>query len=76
MPKLTIYIDEPTERRLKRAAKTDHLSPSKWVREKLAKSLRTTWPDGYFDLFGSLAGEQFERPKQGDCRDDAPRGSL
>lgn len=64
MPKLTIYIDEPTQRRLKRAARTERLSPSKWVRERLIKSLRTTWPEGYFDLFGSLAGEQFERQRE------------
>jgi hypothetical protein len=76
MPKLTIYVDEDTQRRLKQAAKRESLSASKWVRLRLARVLKSAWPQGYFELFGSLANEKFERSRQGDLGNDAARESL
>jgi len=76
MPKLSIYVDETTRRRVERAARRECLSASKWVRSKLVRALENNWPKGYFDLFGRLAGERFERPKQGKSTNDTPRKSL
>ena len=62
MPQLSLYFDEVTLRRVERAAKLSKVSVSKWVRTRLLRSLDDEWPDGYFDLFGSIQDHTFDRP--------------
>ena len=76
MAQLTVYIDEDTLKRIEKAAKAENCSVSKWVRDRLVRDLKTTWPKGYFELFGSLAGERLERPEQPRLENDVPRQSL
>lgn len=37
--------------------------PSRWVTQKLAQALEE-WPEGYFQVLGSLADSDLERPAQ------------
>ncbi len=76
MPQVSIYVDEDLLKKIERAAKKEHASISKWVQEKLRRALEDTWPKGYFELFGSLADTDFERPPQPSLADDAPREQL
>ncbi len=64
MPQLSLYIDEKTLKNVEKAAKTEHVSISKWVCGKLKKSFNEDWPENYFNLFGSISDDSFSRPKQ------------
>ncbi len=76
MAQLTVYVDETTFKRIEMAAKHDHESISKWVKKRLAHAFLSTWPDRYFELFGSLAEESLERPRQGKFSHDVRREKL
>lgn len=54
MPQISLYIDEPTLRRIEVAAETEKLSLSKYVSTKLRKSLEDEWPECYDELFGAV----------------------
>ncbi len=76
MAQLTVYMDEDTLRKIESAAHRSHESISRWVKKHLMMTLENKWPEHYFDLFGSLAKEKFERPAQGRFSDDALREKL
>ena len=76
MAQLTVYIDEVTLKRIELAAKRDHESVSKWVKRCLMSVFQNTWPKNYFELFGSLANDPFERPSQASFEKDARRQML
>ena len=71
MPQLNLYVNDEFLNRIRAAARMANMSISKWVRTKLLGVMVETWPDGYFDVFGSLAGEDLARPLQGNLADDA-----
>jgi hypothetical protein len=72
MPQISLYIDEITLQTLEKREKQDKTSVSKWVGERIKKSMRDEYPPGFFDLFGSLKNVEFERPPQGKFVDDCP----
>ena len=74
MAQLTVYIDEATRRRIEVAARRAEVSVSQWVKQRLANALETEWPDGFFDLLGSLRDVKVERPDQPDLDDDVVAG--
>jgi len=76
MAQLTVYIDDETFEKVERSARMAHISISRWVREKLSEIVATEWPDGFFDLFGSLAEGDLDRPAQPSVNTDLPRESL
>jgi hypothetical protein len=76
MSQVNLYLDEPTLRRIRDAAKGEGISLSRWVRKRLAMELHPMWPKGYFTLFGALAKESFERPRQGRFSDDVRRAGV
>lgn len=75
MAQVTIYLDDETLKRVERAAKKTGTSISAWVKGRLVTSLDDDWPAGYFDLLGSLADSDLERPKPSPAR-DVPRRRL
>jgi hypothetical protein len=62
MPQLSLYIDEPTLKKIESLAKIEKKSISKWVRSKLNNVIEKTWPEDYFSLFGSVSEDQLQRP--------------
>ena len=76
MAQLTIYLDEASLTKINKAAKREHCSVSKWVRDQLEQSLKGAWPKGYEKVLGSLSDTDFERPAQGSSRYDSRRESL
>ena len=74
MPQVSLYIDEETLSRISVAAKTEHLSLSKYVSSKLKHSLDDQWPDHYDDLFGAITDETFAVSPP--TTSDIPRESL
>lgn len=53
MGQVTIYLDGKTERRMKEAAKSSHLSVSKWVARVIEEEISTEWPQDIVKLEGS-----------------------
>jgi hypothetical protein len=76
MPHLNIYVDEETRKKFRAAARRNKSSLSKWVRKTLTRALDNSWPEGYFDVLGSLKGSDLRRPPQGRFEDDARRRPL
>ena len=76
MAQMTVYIDQATRQRIEVAARHAGTSVSQWVKKRLSRALETEWPDGYFELLGSLGGVDFERPPAPRPEDDATRESI
>lgn len=54
MAHLTIYLTDDAERRVRKAAKAAKVSVSKWVADRVAKSVETDWPQEFLALAGSF----------------------
>lgn len=76
MAQLTVYIDDKTLKQITSQAKIENSSISKWVKKRLTGSLKSSWPEGYFEVFGSLADVQLDRPEQPLLSRDTKRFSL
>lgn len=76
MPQLTVYIDEKTLGKIETAAQVERSSISKWVKKRLEMALHSSWPEGYFSLFGSLKDAKLERPRQHLFSRDSKREPL
>ena len=76
MSQMTIYLDEPSMKAIKRSAKREHVSVSHWARRRLCEAVRETWPDNYFSTFGALGDRDLARPPQNDLPKDANRLEL
>jgi hypothetical protein len=77
MPQLTIYLDKAAQVVIEAAAKRDGSSLSKWARKRLVDAASPAgWPEGYFDLFGSVTDETFSEPEELDSADDSGRDTL
>jgi hypothetical protein len=78
MGQMTIYLDEETERLVKRHVKASGESASRWVAEAVRKRARSEWPADVLALFGSWKDEDF--PDVSQLRSgygaDAPREKL
>lgn len=53
MGQVTIYLDNEIENKMKTAAKTSHLSVSKWIAEIIKEKISTEWPQDVVNLAGS-----------------------
>lgn len=53
MGQVTIYLDSKTEMKLKKAAKSSHLSVSKWMTNIIDEKIATEWPLDIINLAGS-----------------------
>ena len=53
MGQVTIYLDSKTEIKMKKAAKSSHLSVSKWVARIIEEKITTEWPQDIVKLAGS-----------------------
>ncbi len=76
MPQLSLYLDDGTLKMVEKAAKLSNTSISKWVKSKVIQSLENEWPDGYFELFGSIEDASFEAPARLDRINTTPRQEL
>jgi len=76
MGQVTIYLDSKTEMKLKKAAKSCHLSVSKWMVNIIEEKIATEWPLDIVNLAGSWKNdfptieEIRENPGQDYLRED------
>ena len=77
MGQVTIYLDNETENKLKKAAKSSHLSVSKWVAGIIKEKITTEWPQDVVNLAGSWKDDfpTIEEIKLSACH-DSPREGL
>ncbi|MES9905472.1 MAG: CopG family transcriptional regulator [Sedimenticola sp.] len=76
MGQVTIYLEEDIERKMVDAAKSSHLSKSKWIARLIQDKVANEWPQSVVELAG--AWEDF--PSIDDIRSnegkDAKRETL
>jgi hypothetical protein len=77
MAQVTIYLDEETEERMKRAAEDAGVSRSRWVAEVIREKTASEWPESFRRLIGTW-GDDF--PELDEIRsglgEDVPREPL
>ncbi len=74
---MTIYLEPETEKKVRAAAEREGKSLSKWAGEQLAKAAGTgSWPEGYFELFGSVDDESFRVAEEVPVARDVERDEL
>lgn len=76
MSQVTIYLNGQTETKMRRAAKSNRLSISKWVAGIIEEKITTQWPQDIVDLAGSWkndfpAMEEIRRNSGQDCPREA-----
>jgi len=76
MAQVTIYLPDQILKKINALAKSEALSVSSWVKNKLMGSIEDTWPEDYFDLFGSLEDLDLSRPEELDPGQDTRRTKL
>jgi len=76
VPQVSLYIDKPLYMEIKTKAKEKGTSLSNFVSEALKDHLDDDYPEGFFDLFGSLADDPLEEPEELPWSLDAPRKVL
>lgn len=76
MPQVSLYLNEKTYAKVRRAAEAESLSVSKWVSQRLDQSMAKNWPDGFDDLFGSITDDTFEAPTRDGFSADAQREAM
>ena len=78
MPQLNIYLDEQTQAKARQAAKRAGCSLSSWARAQLSAAADEgkTWPEGYFDSFGSIQDDRFTAPEPMSSAKDLSREAL
>lgn len=76
MPQLSLYLDDNTLQMVKEVAALSNTSVSKWVRNKVLQSLHNEWPDGYFQLYGTVNDKSFAEPSEPYRINDTPREEL
>jgi len=69
MPQVTIYLDDETEERMKRAAEDAGVSRSRWVAEVIRERTAAAWPESFRRLIGGW-DEGF--PEVDEIRGSAP----
>ena len=75
MAHLTIYLADDVEKQVRKAAKAAKLSVSKWVADRVTKSVETSWPPEFLALIGAFRISPMLAPAEG-YGEDVPRESL
>jgi hypothetical protein len=76
MPQISLYIDEETLKKVKKAADADNTSISKWVGKQLKKTLQSSYTEDFQNLFGSIRDESLTIPERSSFDMDVKRESL
>ena len=73
MPQISLYIDEPTLRKVEYAAKAQQISISKWVADQIRSRGDAVYPTGFEQLFGSIDDDTFVEPQDISASADSQR---
>ena len=73
MGQLTLYLDEDTESKVKKAARAAGLSVSRWVSNLIREKTASEWPDAVREMVGSWPDLPTAEELREDLPDDIPR---
>jgi hypothetical protein len=59
MGQITIYLDEATEKLVRRHVKSSGEPASRWIAEAVRRRASSEWPDDVLALFGSWKDDDF-----------------
>lgn len=76
MPQVSLYFDEKLAHIVNDQASLQNTSVSKYVSTILYQHINDQWPVGYFELLGTLADVDLQRPAQPSIASDAARERL
>jgi len=76
MPQISLYIDEPTLKKVENAAMRQKVSISKWVAEQIRFRVDPVYPIDYESLFGSIDDNTFTEPEDIASISDTARENL
>ena len=76
MGQVTIYLDADTEKRAKRAARSEGVSLSKWIASALQTKTTAVWPKAVLELKGAWPDFPNIRKLRRGARPDARREKL
>jgi hypothetical protein len=72
MAQVTLYLDEETVERVRRAARASGLSQSRWLAELVREKTSRQWPDAVRELAGAWGdfpeADELRRPAGRDAR--------
>ena len=64
MPQISLYIDEPTLKKVESAAMRQQVSISRWVAEVIRARVNPVYPAHFENLFGSVKDDTFTEPEE------------
>ena len=76
MPHLTIYLTADVEQRVRKAAQASKVSVSKWVADRVTKSVETSWPPEFLALAGAFPDFPDADELRKGYGEDVPRENL
>ena len=76
MAQITLYIDEPTQSRLRDAAARRNVSQSQFVADLIRRATEASWPDEVLALAGSVSDFPDADGLRGGMAGDTPRMAL
>lgn len=76
MPQISLYLDDDTTRRMKRAAKAAGLSQSRWVARLVREKTASEWPQSLVRLAGAWADFPAAEELRRSLGTDVPREPL
>ena len=76
MGQVTIYLEDEIEEKMTAAAKSEHLSKSKWVASLIKAKVATEWPESISQLAGAWKDLALAGESRAELGQDAERESL
>ena len=73
---LTIYLSADVEKRVRKAAKASKVSVSKWVADRVTKTVEASWPPEFLALAGAFPDFPDASELRKGYGEDVPRESL
>lgn len=76
MAQLTIYMDNNTAKQIEEAARAEHSSVSKWIKNRIIRFFQREWPQDFIKTLGSLNEKDLQVPEELLNTHDRPREKL
>lgn len=76
MPQVSLYIEQELLNAARKQASNEGASLSKFVSRALFEQTSDKWPQGYWDLFGTLDDDTFVAPSEISYDKDLTRRSF
>ena len=76
MARVTIYLSDDVEQRVRKAARAARESVSKWVADRVVSAVETSWPPEFLALAGAFPDFPDAVELRTGYGDDVPRETL